>query len=240
MPRQVGTALFFKQCIDRVAAAAGLVCLAPVMAVTALAVRLSMGRPVLFRQQRPGRGGRTFQLVKFRTMLEARDADGRPLPDARRITRTGRFLRSTSLDELPQLWNVLRGDMSLVGPRPLLVEYLPRYSAEQARRHDVLPGITGWAQVNGRNALEWEERFQLDVWYVDHWSLLLDAKILGLTFLRVAQRQGISPKGHATMPPFLGSGSSAGGRRVLVGRFGLSGPGARPAPPPPPWPGHPE
>jgi lipopolysaccharide/colanic/teichoic acid biosynthesis glycosyltransferase len=213
MPRQAGKALLFKQCIDRVAAAAGLLCLAPVMAVTALAVRVSMGAPVFFRQHRPGRGGRTFQLVKFRTMLEARDENGRPLPDAQRLTRTGRFLRSVSLDELPQLWNVLRGDMSLVGPRPLLMEYLSRYSAEQARRHDVLPGITGWAQVNGRNALDWKQRFQLDVWYVDHWSLVLDARILGLTFLRVVQRQGITPEGQAVMYPFLGNGAKAAAQR---------------------------
>ncbi|QRK09324.1 sugar transferase [Archangium violaceum] len=205
MQRQMGAGLFLKQCIDRLAATAGLVCLAPVMAATALAIRATMGGPVLFRQVRPGRGGRTFQLVKFRTMLDAKDADGNPLPDEQRLTRVGRFLRATSLDELPQLWNVLRGDMSLVGPRPLLVEYLPRYSAEQARRHDVLPGITGWAQVNGRNALGWEERFRLDVWYVDNWSLALDAKILAMTLLRVVQRQGISHAGDATMFKFLGN-----------------------------------
>jgi lipopolysaccharide/colanic/teichoic acid biosynthesis glycosyltransferase len=162
-------------------------------------------------------------------MLDARDANGRLLPDAQRLTRTGRFLRSTSLDELPQLWNVLRGDMSLVGPRPLLVEYLPRYSAEQARRHDVLPGITGWAQVNGRNALDWEDRFRLDVWYVDHWSLALDAKILALTFLRVVQRQGIAPEGRTTMYPFLGNS-----RTRAVGHLSLIVPDARPSPPPPP------
>jgi lipopolysaccharide/colanic/teichoic acid biosynthesis glycosyltransferase len=217
MRRQAGAGLFLKQCIDRLAAAVGLLCAAPVMAATALGIWATMGRPILFRQVRPGRGGRMFQLVKFRTMLEAKDADGQPLPDAQRLTRTGRFLRATSLDELPQLWNVLRGDMSLVGPRPLLVEYLPRYSAEQARRHDVLPGITGWAQVNGRNALSWEERFRLDVWYVDNWSLALDARILALTFLRVVQRQGISHEGSATMFKFLGNGPSD----------------ARPAPPPP-------
>ncbi|ATB43171.1 hypothetical protein CYFUS_008651 [Cystobacter fuscus] len=219
MRRQNGAGLFLKRCIDRLAAAVGLVCLSPVMAMTALAIRTTMGGPVLFRQMRPGRGGRTFQLVKFRTMLDALDADGQPLPDEQRLTRVGKFLRATSLDELPQLWNVLRGDMSLVGPRPLLVEYLPRYSAEQARRHDVLPGITGWAQVNGRNALGWEERFQLDVWYVDHWSLALDTRILALTVLRVVQRQGISHAGDATMFKFLGNET-----RV------------RPAPPPPPEP----
>ncbi|OJH39168.1 sugar transferase [Cystobacter ferrugineus] len=220
MRRQTGAGLFLKRCIDRLAAAVGLVCFAPVMAVTALAIRVSMGGPVLFRQVRPGRGGRTFQLVKFRTMLDAHDADGQPLPDELRLTRLGKFLRATSLDELPQLWNVLRGDMSLVGPRPLLVEYLPRYSSEQARRHDVLPGITGWAQVNGRNSLGWEERFQLDVWYVDHWSLALDTRILALTILRVVQRQGISHAGDATMFKFLGNETRA-----------------QPAPRPPPAPG---
>ncbi|QSQ24770.1 sugar transferase [Pyxidicoccus parkwayensis] len=214
MPRQGGAALFIKTCMDRLAAGVGLVCLAPVMAATAVAVRASMGRPVLFRQTRPGRGGKSFQLVKFRTMRDARDADGRLLPDAERLTRMGRFLRSTSLDELPQLWNVLRGDMSLVGPRPLLVDYLPRYSPEQARRHDVLPGITGWAQVNGRNALDWPARFALDVWYVDHWSLALDARILGLTFLRVVQRQGIAPEGRETMYAFLGNRVEAAPQRL--------------------------
>ncbi|MDY7228109.1 sugar transferase [Hyalangium rubrum] len=210
MQRQVGAGLFLKRCMDRLAAALGLVCLAPVMAVTALLVWASMGRPIFFRQVRPGRGGRSFQLVKFRTMLSAHDAEGKPLPDAQRITRVGQFLRSASLDELPQLWNVLRGDMSLVGPRPLLVEYLTRYSAEQARRHDVLPGITGWAQVNGRNALGWDERFRLDVWYVDNWSVALDVKILALTVLRVVQRQGISYAGDATMFEFLGNAAHAG------------------------------
>jgi lipopolysaccharide/colanic/teichoic acid biosynthesis glycosyltransferase len=209
MQRQAGVGLFLKQGIDKAAAAVGLLVLAPVMAITALIVRMSLGGPVLFRQVRPGQGGRLFELVKFRTMLEATDADGNPLPDEERLTPVGRLLRATSLDELPQLWNVLRGEMSLVGPRPLLVEYLPRYSAEQARRHDVLPGITGWAQVNGRNALDWDDRFRLDVWYVDHWSLALDAKILALTFLRVAQRQGISYEGAATMFKFLGSSTRA-------------------------------
>jgi lipopolysaccharide/colanic/teichoic acid biosynthesis glycosyltransferase len=223
MRRQTGAGLFLKRCIDRLAAAVGLLCLAPVMAATALAIRATMGGPVLFRQVRPGRRGKTFQLVKFRTMLEARDADGHPLPDEQRLTRVGSFLRATSLDELPQLWNVLRGDMSLVGPRPLLVEYLPRYSTEQARRHDVLPGITGWAQVNGRNTLDWEERFRLDVWYVDHWCLALDARILALTLLRVVQRQGISHAGDVTMFKFLGDETQA-----------------RPAPLPPPAPGRPE
>jgi lipopolysaccharide/colanic/teichoic acid biosynthesis glycosyltransferase len=205
MHRQAGAGLILKQCIDRLAAAVGLLLLAPVMVATALVVWATMGRPILFRQVRPGRGGKAFELVKFRTMLNAHDADGNPLPDRERLTPAGQFLRAASLDELPQLWNVLRGDMSLVGPRPLLVEYLPRYSAEQARRHDVLPGITGWAQVNGRNALNWDERFRLDVWYVDHWSVALDVKILALTLLRVVQRQGISFEGDATMFKFVGS-----------------------------------
>ncbi len=205
MQRQGGAGLLLKRCIDRLAAAVGLLLLGPVLAATALLVWASMGRPIFFRQVRPGRGGKLFKLVKFRTMLNAKDADGNLLPDEQRLTRVGRFLRSASLDELPQLWNVLRGDMSLVGPRPLLVEYLPRYSSEQARRHDVLPGITGWAQVNGRNALEWDERFRLDVWYVEHWSVALDAKILALTLLRVVQRQGISFEGRSTMFEFLGS-----------------------------------
>jgi lipopolysaccharide/colanic/teichoic acid biosynthesis glycosyltransferase len=205
MQRQVGLGLLLKRCLDRLAAAVGLVLLGPVMVATSLFVWATMGRPIFFRQVRPGRGGKLFELVKFRTMLNAKDADGNLLSDEERLTRAGRLLRSTSLDELPQLWNVLRGDMSLVGPRPLLIEYLPRYSSEQARRHDVLPGITGWAQVNGRNALGWDERFRLDVWYVDHWSVALDVKILGLTLLRVVQRQGISFEGDATMFKFLGS-----------------------------------
>jgi sugar transferase EpsL len=172
--------------------------------ITALAVRLTMGSPVLFRQRRPGYRGRLFALLKFRTMTDAVEAGGKTLPDELRLTATGRFLRRTSLDELPQLWNVLRGDMSLVGPRPLLIEYLPLYTAEQARRHDVRPGITGWAQVNGRNDQSWEERFRLDVWYVDHRSFWLDLKILWLTILRVLRAEGVSRPGHATMPRFTG------------------------------------
>lgn len=178
----------------------------PLMGVLALIVRCVMGRPVLFRQTRPGRKGRPFELLKFRTMTEARDAAGRLLPDEQRLTRFGRWLRSTSLDELPELWNVLRGEMSLVGPRPLLMEYLPLYSPEQRRRHEVRPGITGWAQIHGRNAQSWEERFRLDVWYVDHRSLWLDLKILGHTFWKVLKREGIHAPGEATMPRFRGSG----------------------------------
>jgi lipopolysaccharide/colanic/teichoic acid biosynthesis glycosyltransferase len=176
-----------------------------VAAAVALAVRLKLGPPVLFRQRRPGLHGEPFDLLKFRTMLEARDAAGQSLPDASRLTPFGRWLRSTSLDELPELINVLRGDMSLVGPRPLLVEYLARYTPEQARRHEARPGITGWAQVNGRNAVSWEEKFRLDVWYVDHHSTWLDLKILALTIARVLRRDGISAQGDATMPAFQGT-----------------------------------
>jgi lipopolysaccharide/colanic/teichoic acid biosynthesis glycosyltransferase len=164
-----------------------------------------MGSPVLFRQRRPGHRGIPFEVVKFRTMLETRDRDGKPLPDGERMTRLGNFLRSSSLDELPQLYNVLRGEMSLVGPRPLVMRYLPRYNAQQARRHDVLSGITGWAQVNGRNAISWEERFELDVWYVDHWSLMLDARILLRTIWKVARREGIAATDHVTMTEFMGT-----------------------------------
>lgn len=168
-------------------------------------VRCKLGSPVLFRQIRPGQHGRPFMMVKFRTMTDERGADGELLPDAQRLTSFGRFLRASSLDELPELWNVLRGEMSLVGPRPLLMEYLPLYSPEQARRHEVRPGITGWAQVNGRNALSWEERFKLDIWYVDHRSLWLDLRILWLTVRKVIVREGISAQGEATMPRFTGN-----------------------------------
>ena len=179
------------------------------MAVLALLVRWKIGTPVLFRQMRPGRDGRLFELVKFRTMTDGKDADGKPLPDAQRLTEFGKKMRETSLDELPELWNVLKGDMSLVGPRPLLVEYLPLYTPEQARRHEVRPGITGWAQVNGRNAISWEDKFALDVWYVEHGGLWLDAKILWITLLQVFRRSGISAEGHATMPNFKGSRKEA-------------------------------
>lgn len=176
----------------------------PLLFLWALVIR-KLGSPVLFRQVRPGLHGRPFMMVKFRTMTDERGADGEFLPDAQRLTPFGRFLRATSLDELPELWNVLRGEMSLVGPRPLLMEYLPRYTPEQARRHEVRPGITGWAQVNGRNALSWEERFKLDVWYVDHRSVLLDLRILWLTVRKVLVREGIHADGEATMPRFTGS-----------------------------------
>ncbi len=179
--------------------------LTPVLIGLALVVRWKLGAPVLFRQIRPGLHGRAFHLVKFRTMTDARGAGGELLPDAVRLTAFGRFLRASSLDELPELWNVLRGEMSLVGPRPLLVEYLGRYDREQARRHEVRPGITGWAQVNGRNALDWPTRFRFDVWYVDNLSLSLDLRILWLTVLRVLKRDGIAAQGHATMPKFEGN-----------------------------------
>ena len=204
--RQAGYRLLVKKAFDRGVAAAGLLLAAPVLAATGAAIAATMGRPVLFRQERPGFKGKPFHIVKFRTMRDARDVAGRPLPDGERLTRIGKLLRATSIDELPQLWNVLRGDLSLVGPRPLLMSYLPRYSPEQARRHDVLPGITGWAQVHGRNAVDWDERFRLDVWYVDNWSLLLDAKILLMTARSVLRREGIQSEGHATMYEFMGPG----------------------------------
>lgn len=195
-----------KVAVDRVAAVGGLVTLAPLFAGVAAGVAITMGRPVLFTQTRPGYKGRLFKVFKFRTMTEGRDARGELLPDDQRLHPFGAFLRKTSLDELPQLINLLKGDVSLVGPRPLLVRYLTRYSPEQARRHDVLPGITGWAQVNGRNALTWEEKFAHDVWYVDHWSLALDAKILWRTVRVVAKRDGIGGGGAALFAQeFMGS-----------------------------------
>ena len=196
--------LSVKRLLDVAVAAAVLAVGAPVIAATAVFVCADVGRPLLFRQDRVGLGGRIFQLVKFRTMTDARDGEGRLRPDGERLTRIGRFLRASSLDELPQLLNVLRGDMSVVGPRPLLVEYLPRYSAEQARRHAVKPGITGLAQIAGRNALSWPEKFALDVYYVDHESLVLDLKILAKTVAAVLRRDGISAAGEATMPVFQG------------------------------------
>ncbi len=183
-----------------------LLLLSPLLAGLALAVRLKLGPGVFFRQKRPGLHSQPFEILKFRTMTDARDASGQLLPDADRLPAFGRFLRSTSLDELPELLNVVAGDMSLVGPRPLLMQYLPRYSPRQARRHEVRPGITGWAQVNGRNAVTWEEKFEMDVWYVEHQSLTLDLKILWLTFLTVLRREGISQPGQATAQEFMGSG----------------------------------
>lgn len=194
-----------KRLFDIVLSALGLLVLAIPLLSLVLLVRRKLGSPVFFTQVRPGLHGKPFKMVKFRTMTDARGPDGALLPDAARLTPFGRFLRATSLDELPELWNVLKGDMSLVGPRPLLLEYLPLYSPEQARRHEVRPGITGWAQVNGRNALSWEEKFALDVWYVDHRSLGLDSKILWLTVKKVLLREGINAAGEATMGRFTGS-----------------------------------
>lgn len=182
--------------------------LSPILVILSINIYLNIGRPILFRPWRPGFRGRAFRLYKFRTMVEVRDDDNNLLPDALRLTPFGRFLRSMSLDELPTLWNVLKGDMSLVGPRPLLMQYLDRYTPKQARRHEVKPGITGWAQVNGRNALTWEERFKLDVWYVDHVSFWLDLKILAVTLWKVIKREGINQEGQATMSEFMGNGTS--------------------------------
>lgn len=193
-----------KRVIDVILSLAGLVLLSPVLAATALLAALKLGRPVFFRQVRPGLHGEPFRMIKFRTMTDARDENGELLPDADRLTRFGAFLRATSIDELPELWNVLRGDMSLVGPRPLLMRYLPLYSPEQARRHEVRPGLTGWAQVNGRNTLNWSERLALDIWYVDNGSVLLDFYILLKTLKKVLWREGISQAGEATMRPFGG------------------------------------
>ena len=194
----------WKRLLDVVGATTGLVLSAPVQVAVAAAARWEFGSPVLFRQERPGLRGRPFTLLKFRTMRNEVDASGQVLPDESRLTPLGRNLRASSIDELPELWNVLRGDMSLVGPRPLLMEYLPRYSPEQARRHEVRPGITGWAQVNGRNALTWEQKFELDVWYVDNVSLALDLRILWRSLSLVLRRKGITAEGHATAPEFLG------------------------------------
>lgn len=185
-------------------ALAALLVLSPIIAVVAVLIRWKLGSPVLFRQVRPGLCGRPFEMIKFRTMRDALDRAGQPLPDSERLTGLGRALRASSLDELPELWNVVRGDMSLVGPRPLLMDYLPLYTPLQARRHEVRPGITGWAQVNGRNALGWDDKFRLDVWYVDNRSFWLDLKILALTAWKVVRRDGISAAGEATMPRFTG------------------------------------
>lgn len=195
-----------KRAIDIFIASAALVVTSPLLALTALAIRLVDGPPVLFRQVRPGYKGCPFTLYKFRTMTDGRDSVGKLLPDASRLTHIGLLMRAFSIDELPQFWNVLRGEMTIVGPRPLLLEYLARYTPEQARRHDVLPGITGWAQINGRNALSWEEKFALDLWYVDHQTFLLDLKIIGLSFWKVLTREAVSQAGHATAEEFTGNG----------------------------------
>jgi lipopolysaccharide/colanic/teichoic acid biosynthesis glycosyltransferase len=191
-----------KRCLDLVLASALLLATAPIMAVIALLVLVDLRRPILFRQMRPGLGGRPFSILKFRTMRDLRGADGQPLQNELRLTRIGKFLRSTSLDELPELWNVLTGDMSLVGPRPLLMEYLPLYTARQSRRHEVRPGITGWAQINGRNTVPWDERFEMDVWYVDNRSLWLDVRIMAATIGKIVSRHGVSVPGSATIDRF--------------------------------------
>lgn len=197
-----------KRVLDVTLAAIGLLFLSPLLAIVAVAVRLNLGSPILFRQVRPGYQGRLFTLIKFRTMRDTRDPQEKHLPDADRLTTLGSWLRRVSLDEFPELWNVLRGDMSLVGPRPLLTQYLNRYTPEQARRHEVKPGITGWAQINGRNGLTWDRKFQLDLWYVDHHSLALDGRILVRTLWKVLARQGVSQEGHATMQEFRGTANS--------------------------------
>ena len=193
-----------KRLFDLALSVPALVILLPVLAVLALLVRITLASPVLFRQLRPGFQGKPFELYKFRTMNNKCDQDGKLLPDAERLTKFGRLLRSTSIDELPELFNVLKGDMSLVGPRPLLMQYLERYTPEQARRHEVKPGITGWAQVNGRNAITWEEKFKLDVWYVDNQSFWLDVKIIFMTIWKIFKREGINKEGQATMDEFMG------------------------------------
>lgn len=195
-----------KRVFDIVASALGLLLLSIVIAVVAWKIRRKLGSPVLFRQVRPGLDGKPFEMIKFRTMRDAVDAQGNSLPDSERMTPFGSFLRASSLDELPELWNVLKGDMSLVGPRPLLMEYLPLYSPEQYRRHEVRPGLTGWAQINGRNTLSWEEKFDLDIWYINNRSLWLDVKIIFLTIKKVVFRDGISAAGEATMHKFKGTG----------------------------------
>ena len=194
-----------KRCADLALSALALLVLLPVLVLIGAAVWLTLGPPILFRQRRPGHQGKQFQILKFKTMNDRCDAGGELLPDYQRLSWFGTFLRSTSLDELPELWNVLKGEMSLVGPRPLLVQYLPRYTERQMRRHEVKPGITGWAQVNGRNGLGWEQKFELDIWYVDNQSIWLDMRILCLTLLSVWRREGISQPGHVTMAEFMGS-----------------------------------
>lgn len=196
--------MMLKRFLDIIGSALGLILLSPVIVVLAILIRHKLGSPVLFRQVRPGLGGKPFEMVKFRSMKDAVDQNGHPLPDAQRLTGFGRKLRAISLDELPELWNVLKGDMSLVGPRPLLMEYLPLYSPEQARRHEVRPGVTGWAQVNGRNAIGWHDKFALDVWYVDHRSMWLDLRIIVLTVMKVVRREGVVAENSVTTEKFTG------------------------------------
>ena len=203
---------FMKRLVDILIAVPSIILLTPIFVLIGVFARVKIGSPVLFRQVRPGLHGKPFILYKFRTMTNARDEDGNLLPDEKRLTPFGRLLRKYSLDEVPEFFNVFKGDMSLVGPRPLLMQYLDRYTPEQARRHEVKPGITGWAQVNGRNALSWEEKFNLDVWYVDNWSFRLDLKILLMTMAKVLRREGISQPGHATMEEFLGARVTGSGK----------------------------
>jgi sugar transferase EpsL len=207
--------LWVKKFLDETVASLLLIILSPLIGGIALVLWVTMGRPLLFRQERSGLNGRPFQIIKFRTMTDKHDSSGRALPDEMRLTALGRFLRALSLDELPELWNVLRGEVSLVGPRPLMAQYLERYSSEQARRLEVMPGITGWAQINGRNDLTWEQKFALDVWYVDNWSLGLDFRILVKTFWHVLKRDGISPSNRASVPEFMGNGSLGESERPL-------------------------
>ncbi len=200
---------FFKRLFDIVASASGLIFLSPVFLILIYLIRKNLGEPVFFTQDRPGKDGKPFKMIKFRSMRDAVDKDGNPLPDSERLTPFGKKLRATSLDELPELWNVLKGDMSLVGPRPLLMSYLPLYNEFQNRRHEMKPGVTGWAQVNGRNALSWDEKFAHDIWYIDHYSFWLDMKILFLTVKKVFIKEGISAEGEATMPYFTGNDTDA-------------------------------
>lgn len=195
---------FIKRLVDILVAVPSVIILSPVLILIGFLVHLKIGAPVLFRQARPGLGGKPFTIYKYRTMTDEQDEEGNLLSDGERLTRLGRFLRKTSIDELPELFNVIKGDMSIVGPRPLLMQYLERYTPEQARRHEVKPGITGWAQVNGRNAITWEDKFRLDVWYVDNWSIGLDVKIIALTLWKILKREGISQPGQATAEPFMG------------------------------------
>ena len=200
---------FFKRLFDIVASASGLIFLSPVFLILIYLIRKNLGEPVFFTQERPGKDGKPFKMIKFRSMRDAVDKDGNPLPDSERLTPFGKKLRATSLDELPELWNVLKGDMSLVGPRPLLMSYLPLYNEFQYRRHEMKPGVTGWAQVNGRNALSWDEKFAHDIWYIDHYNFWLDMKILFLTVKKVFIKEGISAEGEATMPYFTGNDTDA-------------------------------
>ncbi|WP_448980755.1 sugar transferase [Neisseria sicca] len=200
---------FFKRLFDIIASASGLIFLSPVFLILAYLIRKNLGAPVFFTQERPGKDGKPFKMIKFRSMRDAVDKDGNPLPDSERLTPFGKKLRATSLDELPELWNVLKGEMSLVGPRPLLMSYLPLYNEFQNRRHEMRPGVTGWAQVNGRNALSWDEKFAHDIWYIDHYSFWLDMKILFLTVKKVFIKEGISAEGEATMPYFTGNDTDA-------------------------------